>query len=99
MNMRTIRERAVPMVQETSISGQVSKILEEKSTELLRISTIPANLWPEAFKHVVWLKTALRVAPSERRTKRLLGKRSMDNVFGGVEPTLPTLLRSERPQK
>lgn len=45
---RTIRERPAPMVQEASISGQVSKIISEKGTELLRIPRIPENLWPEA---------------------------------------------------
>ena len=55
-NMRTVRERAAPMIQETTLSGQISKIVSEKGTELLRVASIPENLWPEAFKHAVWLK-------------------------------------------
>jgi hypothetical protein len=34
---RAIRERTAPIVQETLISRQVSKIISEKGTELLRI--------------------------------------------------------------
>jgi hypothetical protein len=52
-NMRTIREKAASMIQETTISGQISKIISEKSDELLRGTKIPANLWPEAFVHAI----------------------------------------------
>jgi hypothetical protein len=55
-NMRTVREKAASMIQDTTISGQISKIISEKSNELLRGSSIPANLWPEAFMHAIWNK-------------------------------------------
>ena len=43
-NMRTIREKAASMIQDTTISGQISKIISEKSNELLRGSSILAKL-------------------------------------------------------
>jgi len=70
-NMRTIREKAASMVQDTTISGQISKIISEKSNELLRGSSIPANLWPEAFIHSIWNKnraTARALLKKEKKT-------------------------------
>ena len=69
-NMRTVRERAAPMMQETSISGQLSKIIAEKSTEMLRISSIPANLWPEAFQHAVWHKNRSPARALKKKDKK-----------------------------
>ncbi|KAK4067059.1 hypothetical protein Purlil1_13929 [Purpureocillium lilacinum] len=82
---RTIRERAAPMVQETSISGQVSKIISEKGTELLRISSIPENLWPEAIQHAVWLKN--------RTPSRALRKREAKTPYEALKGDKPTLSR------
>jgi hypothetical protein len=48
-----IREKTASVVQETSISGQVYKVISEKGTELLRISKLPESLWPEAIQHPV----------------------------------------------
>ena len=70
-NMRTIREKAASMIQDTTISGQISKIISEKSNELLRGSSIPANLWPEAFIHSIWNKnraTARALLKKEKKT-------------------------------
>jgi hypothetical protein len=70
-NMRTVREKAASMIQDTSISGQVSKIISEKSNELLRGSSIPAKLWPEAFVHSIWNKnrsTARALLKKEKKT-------------------------------
>ena len=70
-NMRTVREKAISMIQDTTISGQVSKIISEKSNELLRGSSIPAKLWPEAFVHSIWNKnrsTARALLKKEKKT-------------------------------
>jgi hypothetical protein len=82
---RTIREKAAPMVQETSISGQVSKIISEKGTELLRISKIPENLWPEAIQHAVWLKN--------RTPARALRKKDAKTPYEALRGVKPTLTR------
>jgi hypothetical protein len=82
---RTIRERAAPMVQETSISGQVSKIISEKGTELLRISSIPENLWPEAMQHAVWLKN--------RAPARALRKKDAKTPYEALKGDKPTFTR------
>jgi hypothetical protein len=82
---RTIRERTAPMIQETSISGQVSKIILEKSTEFLRISRIPENLWPEAIQHAVWLKN--------RAPARALRKKDAITPYEALKGAKPTLTR------
>ncbi|KGO69328.1 Integrase, catalytic core [Penicillium italicum] len=82
---RTIREKAAPMVQETSISGQVSKIISEKGNELLRISKIPENLWPEAIQHAVWLKN--------RTPARALRKKDAKTPYEALRGIKPTLTR------
>ena len=82
---RTIRERTAPMVQETSISGQVSKIISEKGTELLRISSIPENLWPEAVQHAVWLKN--------RTPARALRKKDAKTPYEALKGVQPALTR------
>ena len=82
---RTIRERASPMVQEASISEQISKIVSEKSTELLRVSRIPENLWPEAVQHAVWLKN--------RAPARALRKKETKTPYEALKGEKPTLSR------
>lgn len=82
---RTIRERAAPMVQESSISGQISKIISEKSTELMRVSRIPENLWPEAVQHAVWLKN--------RTPARALRKKEAKTPYEALKGEKPTLSR------
>ncbi|KZZ88210.1 Ribonuclease H-like protein [Beauveria brongniartii RCEF 3172] len=82
---RTIRERAAPMVQETSISGQVSKIISEKGTELMRISSIPENLWPEAIQHSIWLKN--------RTPARALRKKDARTPYEALRGDKPSLTR------
>lgn len=82
---RTIRERAAPMIQESSISGQISKIISEKSTELLRVSKIPENLWPEAVQHAVWLKN--------RTPARALRKKEAKTPYEALKGEKPTLSR------
>jgi hypothetical protein len=41
---RIIREKIAPIMQETSLSGHITKIISEKGTELFRVSSIPENL-------------------------------------------------------
>ena len=82
---RTIREKTAPMLQETSISGQVSSIISEKGTELLRISSIPENLWPEAIQHAVWLKN--------RTPARALRKKDAKTPYEALRGDKPTLTR------
>ncbi|KAL7767857.1 hypothetical protein ACKLNR_002158 [Fusarium oxysporum f. sp. zingiberi] len=53
---RIIREKAAPMIQELSISGQISKIITEHAVEKIKETTLPKNLWPEAIKYSVFLK-------------------------------------------
>lgn len=73
------------MVQELSISGQVSKIIAEKGTELLRVSKIPENLWPEAIQHAVWLKN--------RAPARALRKKNAKTPYEALRGLKPTLTR------
>ena len=73
------------MVQETSISGQVLKIISEKGTKLLRISSIPENLWPEAIQHAVWLKN--------RTPARALRKKDAKTPYEALKGDKPTLKR------
>lgn len=73
------------MVQEASISGQVSKIIREKGTELLRNSKIPENLWPEAIQHAMWLKN--------RTPARALRKKEAKTPYQALRGVKPTLTR------
>lgn len=82
---RTIRERAAAMVQGTSISGQVSRIISGKGTELMRISSIPENLWPEAIQHSIWLKN--------RTPARVLRKKNAKTPYEALRGDKPTLTR------
>jgi hypothetical protein len=73
---RAIREKAAPLIQETTTTGQITAILSEKGTELLRESRIPESLWPEAIEHAVWLKN-LSPARALRRKRRPLRRLTM----------------------
>ena len=53
---RTERERAAAMIQESILPNRIRQIILGSADELLQASTIPEKLWPEAWKHVVWLK-------------------------------------------
>jgi hypothetical protein len=55
-NHRTVRDKASAMLQELEVPEQISRIITGRGEELLRTSSIPENLWPEAFAHAVWLK-------------------------------------------
>lgn len=50
---RTIRERSAAMIQEQQPSDQIKKILTNRTEELLRNTTIPEVVWPEAVRHAV----------------------------------------------
>ncbi|KAG9511488.1 hypothetical protein KCV07_g10138, partial [Aureobasidium melanogenum] len=53
---RTVREGSSSMMLEANIAGQISKILELRTAETLRTTTIPEDLWVEAFELAVWHK-------------------------------------------
>ena len=53
---RTLREGASAMIHDNSVGGQIRKIIEERGNELLRNSTLPEILWPEAMDYAAWLK-------------------------------------------
>lgn len=55
-NNRTIREKAAPLIQEYTISGQTSRIINGRAAEDLREKTLPKKLWPDAIEQAVWLK-------------------------------------------
>jgi hypothetical protein len=80
-SFRTIREKAAPMVQERTISGQLFRLIDNRSQQLLRETTIPENLWPEAFRHAVWLKNR---SPS----RALKGKITPWEALFGQKPCL-----------
>lgn len=56
---RTEREKAASMMQETNItnvSGRILKLLDARTKETLKETSLPEVIWPEAFRHAVWLK-------------------------------------------
>jgi hypothetical protein len=70
-NIRTVREKAASIIQDITISGQISKIISEKSNKLLRGSSIPANLWPEAFTHAIWNKNRAMARALLKKDKKI----------------------------
>ena len=82
---RIIREKTAPIVQETSISRQVSKIISAKGIELLQVSSIPENLWPEAIQHAIQLKN--------RTPARALRKKEAKTPYEALKGNKPTLTR------
>lgn len=54
---RTLREGASAMIHDSTVGGQIRVIIEENGNELLRNSTLPEALWPEAIDYSAWLKT------------------------------------------
>lgn len=82
---RTIREKAAPLIQETSIGGQVKAIVSNKGQELLRTSTIPESLWPEAIEHAVWLKN--------RSPSRALQKKEAKTPWDAMYKNQPSFAR------
>ena len=47
---------AAQHARDKTISGRIRRIITERSDEMLRNTTLPVFLWPEAIKHSVWLK-------------------------------------------
>ena len=78
---RTIREQAGTMIQENSISGQTRKIIIEEGEELLRNSTIPEKLWPEAVSTAVHMK-------NRSPTRALKEKKTPWEALLGAKPNL-----------
>jgi hypothetical protein len=61
------------------------RIIEGRSSELLRQSSIPENLWPEAVQHSVWLKN--------RSPARALRKKEKKTPWDALYHDHPTLTR------
>ena len=78
---RTERERSAAMVQEHILPDRVYNIIEGNANELLRNSTIPENLWPEAWKHSVWLK-------NRSPTRALKSRKTPFELLTGYVPDL-----------
>ncbi|KFX96088.1 hypothetical protein V490_03519 [Pseudogymnoascus sp. VKM F-3557] len=53
---RTEREKAASMLQEVALPDAVKRIISGRAEEMMRVTTVPEFLWPEAFEHAVWLK-------------------------------------------
>ena len=51
-----MRDKAASIIQEQKLSAQITKIVAERGQEMLRTTTMPEMLWPEAIRHAVWLK-------------------------------------------
>jgi hypothetical protein len=80
-NMRTIREKANPMLVEAEVATRYLHLFIEKYHELLRNSTIPKLLWPEAVKHAVWQK-------NRSPTRAHKNKTTPWEVLHNVKPSL-----------
>jgi transposase InsO family protein len=52
---RVIREGAAAMINENTLSGQLACITIGKADRMMRSTNLPADLWPEAVDHAVWL--------------------------------------------
>lgn len=76
---RTIREKAAPMIQELTISGQISKIITEKALETIRDSKIPEAAWSEAIRYSIWLK-------NRSPTRALKSKKTPWEALYGQKP-------------
>ncbi|KAG9512183.1 hypothetical protein KCU93_g10402, partial [Aureobasidium melanogenum] len=78
---RTERERSSAMMRETHLAGRVADIIGKRTQEALEHTTIPEELWPEAFELGVWLKNR---APS----RALRGKITPWQALYGIKPDL-----------
>lgn len=78
---RTVREKASAMIQEQTMTGQITKIVTERTTEILRSTTMPEFLWPEALKHAAWLK-------NRSPTKAHKNKKTPFEALHGMPPDL-----------
>lgn len=103
--MRTAREKAAAMFQETSISGQLMTIMSEKTQETLRGTTLPENLWPTAWEHAVWLKNRSPTRALKGRTpwEALNGQKpdmTRERIYGSrAYVTLPPEVARDRAPK
>lgn len=73
-NFRTERERTATMIQEHTLPKRTARIIEGLRDDMLRNCTAPERLWPEAWKHAVWLKnrTPTRALKSRKTPFELL---------------------------
>lgn len=78
---RTGRERSSAMLRETHLAGRIADIIGRRTQETLANSSIPEELWPQAFELAVWLKNR---APS----RALKGKITPWEALYGSKPDL-----------
>ena len=78
---RTERDKAASMLQDANISGRILKILDARTAEILRQTSIPETLWIEAWDHSNWLKNR---AP----TRALKNKMTPWEAKSGYKPNL-----------
>lgn len=73
-NFRTQRERTAAMIQENNLPQRIRNIILGSADEILKSSTIPEKLWPEAWKQAMWLKnrTPTRATKSRKTPWELL---------------------------
>ena len=78
---RVHRDTSAALIREQSISGQIVRIIRERGTELLRNTSIPESLWPEAFAQAIWLR-------NRSPTKALQFKKTPWEAFHNNQPNL-----------
>jgi hypothetical protein len=78
---RTERDKAAAMVQEQHISEKIMNILDARTAETLRQTTLPETLWPEAFEQAIWLK-------NRSPTRALKSKITPWEALNGLKPNL-----------
>ena len=54
--MRTMREGAAAMIRDTNLPITLRNIIQERGEEMLRNTSLPELLWPEAVRHAIWHK-------------------------------------------
>ena len=69
------------MIQEQAITGPITRIITERGKEMLRNSSIPESLWPEAIKYSVWLK-------NRSPAKALKNKKTPFEAIENLQPSL-----------
>ena len=78
---RTEREKTATMIQEHILPDRIAGIIRGHAEEMLRNSTAPEMLWPEAWQHAVWLKNR---AP----TRALKDRKTPYEALTGHRPNL-----------
>ena len=80
-NFRTEREKTAAMLQEHTLPKRTARIIEGLRDDMLRNCTAPERLWPEAWKHAVWLK-------NRTPTRALKSRKTPFELIKGHPPDL-----------